>query len=212
MKKPSIIIIVFCICLLTLKVNSQENKKQSKIFLSSSIGNSFASTGDFNGLFVLVGLSKERKKTTLAVDVITTLHNGYNPLFFSTYPGGPVNDGSIRYSTGGVQVSFSWLYHLLNFDKHKLKLGFGAGVRYQSSSYYDSYQILYPALTGLDFPVVVFSNREPMRTISALPMLQLNYEIKLSKKINIGALGSFQIDTNGDNFLNYGVKFGYQLL
>ncbi len=210
-KKNIVICIVISSILFSNTSTAQlEKPSTSNWYINASTGKSIASTGDMRGMFFSVGLMKEKRKLTYMFDILTTLHDGKDNLFFTGYRPG-VHDGSVRYSTGGIQVTCNLLWHIINTDKHKFKGGIGGGIRYQSSSMHDGYAIFYPGATGLNFPVIVMDNREPMRTISVLPMVQFNYQYKINSKWVIGAMSSFQIDTNGDNFLNYGIKAGYQI-
>lgn len=194
----------------SMDINAQTKAKQSLNYLYLSSGSSLASTGDISGFFVSVGLQKSKNNWTHSFELSTTIHDGFNGLYFQL-PNGQINDGSIRFSTGGIQLEGLSALNLFQGNKSNLSFGLGLVLRYQSTSRYDQYEVQYPALTGLSYPVIIFFNEEPMRTFAAAPIARFFYDYKISKKLLLGVSTSFQVDTNGDNFLNSGLKIGYQL-
>lgn len=126
-----------------------------------------------------------------------TIHDGSDPLYFKDLDGRP-NDGSIRWVTGGVQVESHLGYALLRNTHHELLVQIGGLVRYQSTSIYDHYEILFPAATNLKFPVIVIDNRGPMRTIAIGASGQIQYNYIIKKIFSLGVLTGLQVDTNGD--------------
>lgn len=203
-------LILACI-ILQLSANAQDITRSSNYFLGVGFGNSFTGTGDMKGYFFSVNLCKEQKRFSYVLDITTTLNDNIRKLYFEGYTPTGLHDGSIKASAGGIQLTGIVNYHLINVNKHKLQLGLGGGFRYQSSSVPDGYSIFYPAATGLSFPVIVFDTREPIRTFTLLPILQVGYEFKLNNKWRLGLQSTFQTDTNGDTFLNYGLRTAYQI-
>lgn len=167
--------------------------------LQLSIGYSKHGTGDMRGYSFSVDYSKKmKKKFEWTVSIGSTIHDYIFPLVYE-YPVGNTVDASIRSTTAGIQSSFSVGYCFLNSKTNKLKMSLGGLIRYQSSSYYDAVAVLYPALTSLPYPVVVFQNTTPQKTVSIGAIANLSYNYKISPKLGIGTLAAFQFDSNGDN-------------
>jgi hypothetical protein len=161
-------------------------------------GTSFNGTGDIRGISFNSGYSKYfKKKACLIGEIGGTLHDGEWPLFF-TAPNGEIIDGSIRYTTGGIQASAGIGYSAVRTSEHEVQLRLSSLLRYQSSSYYDDVSILYPAATGLTFPVIVFNNKTPQRTFAVGGIGAVAYNYTIKNKITIGLLAGLQTDTNGD--------------
>ncbi len=193
-----------------LLAQNNANKK-SDIYLSVSSGMSFATTGDIPGFYLSTGIQKNNKRWTHSFELSTSIHDGFDGLFYQLSPTSPLYDGSIRYSTAGVQLSAISSLAILKNQKNNFGFGLGVVLRYQSTSLYDMYETQYPAYTGLSYPVIIFRHREPMRTFAVAPITQLFYQYAVSKKWLLGLNVSFQVDTNGDNFFNRGLKLGYKL-
>ncbi len=162
-------IFTFCLLLISCLSISQKNddflgERQLNFF----IGRSLHVTGDMRGLIFNTEYSKILKKRLSGiVGVGGTIHDGVLPNYF-TYPDGREIDGSIRYTTAGIQSKIEIGYNLMKTNKQGLQIRAGAVLRYQTSSYYDDVSILYPAAgTGVPFPVIVFNNRTPQRTFAA---------------------------------------------
>jgi hypothetical protein len=206
MKKIVIVVLMF----ISLDIQAQNEIKDSSNFIFISSGLSLASTGDLSGFHVLIGFQKRKKKWSYILELATTIHDGFNSLFYQL-PSGNLNDGSIRFTTAGIQIAGISFLNLFKNNKSTVDFGFGGLLRYQTSSRYDMYEIQYPGLTGLSYPVIVFYNTEKMRTFAIGSIAKLSYHFNLSKKLIFGINSSFQIDTNGDNFLNTGLKFGCRL-
>ncbi|MBY0476143.1 MAG: hypothetical protein K2Q24_00710 [Chitinophagaceae bacterium] len=139
----------------------------------------------------------------------STIHDGNIPLLFE-YPSGNAIDGSIRYTTAGFQTVFSFGYDFIKSDKNSLLFKIGVPLRYQSSSYYDNVIILYEPITSLPFPVIIFNNRTPQKTLAIGLSPQIAYNFIISNKIVIGLSGSFQFDTNGDNISSLSFTIGHR--
>jgi hypothetical protein len=148
-----------------------------------------------------------KKRLSWTVGIGGTIHDGVYPLIFNDPPGNSV-DGSIRYTPVGVQVSGNIGYSIIKSNNHDFKFGLGALLRYQSSSYFDNLGILYPAGTGLPFPVVIFQNFTAQKTLAVGGSGQFQYNYMLSKKLTVGIVTGLQIDTNGDTITQLGLAVG----
>ncbi len=178
--------------------------------ISLSGGNSFSGSGDIDGIFIKAGFQKKLKRWNYNLFFNTTIHDHIKPVFFQTSSGQTI-DASMRHSVSGIELTPMIGFSLISIEKHDLSFGLGATVRYQSNGDNDSYSLLYPAATGLPMPVFSFQNREKLRTFAVGPIGQLSYDFDISKNFLIGAMTSFQFDTNGDSFWNYGLKLGCRL-
>lgn len=140
----------------------------------------------------------------------STIHDGKFALFYE-YPQGRIVDGSILYTNAGIQFTGSIGYSLLKKSRSQLEIQLGGMLRYQSSSFSDSVTILYPAFTGLDYPVVLFDNQSKSRTLSPGMSSALTYNYNFYKKYLIGGGTNFQFDSNGDNIFNVKFSLGMML-
>lgn len=203
---------IFCISLIMLPVLCIAQTKPGKAekIISISGGNSFSGTGDIAGIFIKAGFQKKVNRWNYNLFLNTTIHDHIKPIFFQTSSGQTI-DASIRHSVSGIELTPVICYSLWSMKKHDLYFGLGATLRYQSNGDNDSYALLYPAATGLSMPVLYFQNREKLRTFAIGPIGQLAYDFDISKNLLIGTMTSFQFDTNGDSFWNYGLKLGYRL-
>lgn len=186
--------------LLVVNVSFSQKKKllDVKQELNLTVGSSFHGTGDLRGVIMNTEYTKNLKKRVgLSFSLGGTLHDGSQSLFFVA-PTGQNIDGSIRYTTGGLQFGSHLGYSLIKTTNHRFQVRAGGLLRYQSSSVYDGIAILYPAGTGFPVPVIVFNNTSPQRTFSIGASTQLSYNYNINNKIAVGFLAGFQIDSNGD--------------
>lgn len=192
---------LFIFLLIVAKVSfSQKNKAPNfEHLLNISTGSSFHGSGDMRGVIINTEYSKNLKKRIgLSFSLGSTLHDGTYPLFFVS-PSGENIDGSIRYTTGGLQFASHLGYDLIKTNNHQFQLRVGGLFRYQSSSYFDDLSIFYPAgETGLPVPAIVFNNTTPQRTFAVGASAQLFYNYTINDKFAIGLLAGFQTDSNGD--------------
>lgn len=176
--------------------------------LNISIGSSFHGTGDMRGVIVNTGYSKYYKsRIGLSLLLGATLHDKSNPLFY-TGPRGENIDGSIRYTTGGLQFSGLMGYSLIKTTNHRFEIRAGGLLRYQSSSLANDVTILYPAGSGLPVPVLILRNYDSQRTFTVGASAQLFYNYKISQKLSAGLLAGFQTDTNGDVIRQLSISVG----
>lgn len=187
---------------------SQSNTNLQE-FIGLSFGRSFHGTGDLRGVAFNSVYSKEfGKKYSWVATIGGTLHDGEWDLFYDSPGTGERIDGSIRYTTGGIQSTFGVNYNLIQFQRSAIYLGLNALLRYQSTSYYDGVVITYPPVTGYPIPLINFVNLTPARTIAVGGTLKIGYNYATTKNILFGILGEFQIDTNGDALNQIGLIVG----
>lgn len=200
----------YCIIIsfLLFSLTNVKAQKSNQLYLTS--GTSLAGTGDIRGFYIGTGLQHVNKRWHVYYELSTTIHDGSNPLFFET-TNGDLIDASIRYNTTGIQASSIFAYNFLKSKIHVLNAGAGPLIRYQSSSYYDAYTIVYPIASGFQYPFVIFDNTSPMRTIAIGANIQTSYQYNFYKKFSLGLRTNFQFDTNGDIFFNKGLSLGYKL-
>lgn len=208
--RSRLLVTSICSLLLSIPSISQTAPKQGQpIFLYANANRAFASTGDNYGLSVAIGVEKQTKKRgSITLEMLTTIHDDERGLFFEYPPGGPVNNGSIRTTTAGVQLAGMLGHALVKTNHWNLIAKLGALVRYQSTSIPDSYEIQYPAMTNLPYPVIVFDHWEPMRTYAVGGIGKLALRYNFNSNLSIEASSAFQADSNGDNFAHYGLSIG----
>jgi hypothetical protein len=171
---------------------------QPKHFVQLTAGRNTHGSGDSRGVsFNTVYSTYFKERFSWIAGIGATLNDGSYPLFY-TSPGGETIDGSIRYTTGGIQLSFGGGYSIIKKTNHELQVQISSVFRYQSTSYPDDVSILFPAGTGLPIPVVVFNNTSPQRTFAIGGAGTVFYNYTLKNKINLGLLAGLQTDTNGD--------------
>lgn len=186
--------------------NAQKINLQNR-HLNLSAGQSFNGSGDINGLIYSAEYSKFfRNRISYALTLSGTIHDEEDTLFI-TPPSGNLVNSSIRGTTAGVQFAAHLGFSILKNANHNLQFKLGVLGRYQSSSS-PGYTILYPALTGLTFPVLYLEHYAPQRTFAFGGSTQLRYDYTIRKKITIGVLSGFQTDTNGDNITQLSLSIG----
>lgn len=197
---------MFCL----LDCFAQSDKPKYKRSLDLSLGRYKHGSGDLKGAGFILQYNKEFKKRLFwSIGLGATLHDGSVPISYSN--NGEVIDGSIRYTTGGLQSDFSIGYSLISATHSRLQLKLGSILRYQSSSYYDEYSIYFPIVTGLPFPVVEFKNTSPQRTFSIGGITDLSYKYVLQNNMLLGTGVGLQIDSNGDVLTNISLIVGIQM-
>lgn len=197
------IILLMCV-IVGIENNSEAQKQQIQI----SFGQTYNGSGDTKGFTFATEYNKIfKKKFSWSVSFGGTIDGGTFPLFFE-YPIGQINDGSVNYTIAGFQVTSHLAYYFLNSPQHQIYFRLGALLRYQSSSYWDTFNVLYPPLTGLPYPVIVFENTTPPKTLAIGGTTQIGYAYTINKKISIGLLAGFQFDTQGDNISQLSLTLG----
>ncbi|MCY7352575.1 MAG: hypothetical protein LH606_18285 [Cytophagaceae bacterium] len=188
-------VLAFSLSHLSFAQNSQSDFNES---VSIHAGMAKHGTGDLSGFLVNVEYQKRfKKKVFWYLAFGSTLHDGYFPLYYKELNGDPI-DGSIRHTTGGVQLTGGVGLNFVKTRRHELGIQAGTLVRYQSSSYFDDLAIYHPIVTTFPYPAIVFRNRTPQRTLAVGGMGRLFYNFSLTNHFFIGLNAGLQGDTNGD--------------
>ena len=171
-------------------------------------GRSVHGTGDMVGLTFHTEYAEYfKKRFCWTIGLGGTIHDGSFPVFFND-PSGNQIDGSIRYTTAGVQTTSFLGYDLITTSEHEFQIRLGALLRYQSSSISDEMSVYYPLATGLPIPVNAFVNHTPQKTFALGGSTQILYNYTINQKVSIGFLTGFQIDTNGDTISQISLTIG----
>lgn len=201
-------LLLICSSAIFIATGFGQVKSNPDQFISLNIGRSINGTGDMRGVAYNTVYSKTfRKRFSWIVTFGGTLHDDSDDLFFSDQDGNTV-DGSIRYTTGGIQSTFGVNYNFVQTARSEIYVGLNALLRYQVTSYYDAVAVIYPIVTGLPYPVVSFQNLTPARTFAVGGGMRLGYNYTTHKNILLGILGEFQMDTEGDVLSQLGLMVG----
>ncbi|MBM3922000.1 MAG: hypothetical protein FJ340_02200 [Sphingomonadales bacterium] len=166
--------------------------------LQFALGTNFNGTGDTKGLGFLTEYNKKfKKRLSWSVSLGGTINDGSFGILYE-YPQGQQRDGSVRYTIAGFQGTSHLGFSVFSSNTGNLVFRLGSVIRYQSSSYWDIVNILYEPITGLPYPVIVFENTSPQKTLALGGSSQLSYSYTLKNRICLGILASFQFDTQGD--------------
>jgi hypothetical protein len=155
-------------------------------------------TGDMKG--IVYGVSYRNylsRRLSVAADLRSTINNSIEPIFYAG-PAGRITDGSIRFTTAGVQVGVNAGFSIIRSREHEFMVSLGGFGRYQSSNYPDIYSISYNQSNPLQGPTVSFDNRSPQKTFTAGYLVQTRYNYTFLNKFFAGPGLAFQNDTNGD--------------
>jgi len=196
--KGSKLIISILLCFSSWSIAAQDGFHLELNVLRTKHG-----TGDMLGMSYNTNFVKRFKKNlSYVISVGGSTHQWKRELFFTV--NGRENDGSILNVTSGFQVGFGLDYKFINSKNHKFGIRGLAFCRYQSTSLPDAFSILYPIITGVDFPVIYFEQTSPSQTFAVGLDLSLVYNIRIYKSFSLNLIGDFQFDTNGDNIIGYG--------
>lgn len=207
-KTPMKTIILFLFVFSTVAC-AQENVHQTSVQLF--FGRSFHGTGDVFGIEYGGSYAAHLSKRTFwFAEVGGSIHDGVFPVYY-TRSSGEVIDASIYYTTAGLQASVGAGVALLQRNRHALQARVGVMGRYQSSSYWDRVEVIYPPLTGLDFPVAHFINTTPKKTMSLGGRGSLSYSYTFKSALFVSLNGSLQTDSNGDTLTSTFLGFGKRL-
>ncbi|TXD53501.1 MULTISPECIES: hypothetical protein [unclassified Polaribacter] len=161
-------------------------------------------TGDLNGISFSSNYIKPIKKNlSYLITIGGSTHQGKNELIYNL--NGKDIDGSILYTTSGIQLGFGLDYNLIKIKKHKFNVRLIPFIRYQSTSIPDVSTILYPPITELPLPVIYFEQFRPSETIAAGLESNLIYNLTLFNTVSLNLIASFQFDTNGDTLRGLGI-------
>ena len=117
-----------------------------------------------------------------------------------------------------MQLNGNYGFSIIKKSKNDFGIGLGTVLRYQTTSINDEVMYIWPSSGGYGpgffekYPYVLMSiiNTEPQQTFAVGASLNLFYNYNISKKILVGIVPAFQLDTNGDTFQNISLKAGYR--
>ena len=169
---------------------------------------SFNGTGDIWGPgFSIRYTNYFKKRISWGVWLGCTIHDKNWPIDFIDSTG-RTYDISIRNTTAGIQGGGNIAYSVVRSQMHEFKVELGGVIRYQSTSNPDITTVLYPALTGIPFPVYVFQQTSPQRTLAIGANFQVSYNFNFNNQVSVGIIAGLQTDTNGERILPIGVTVG----
>jgi len=190
------------------KLLSQHNSELLNNSLQLDIARSKHGTGDSPGFIMNAEYKKYfRQRLSFSIGLGATINDGSVPIFYTDQNGNNI-DASIRYNTDGLQLSSKLGISFIKNTDNDFGFQIGPLLRYQSSSYYDELNVLFPLLTGLPFPVTATINNSPQKTYSLGGLAQLYYNHAINDKVYIGVSIGLQTDTNGDTIKQAGLACG----
>src|SRR5688572_5478695 len=137
-----------------------------------------------------------------------TIHDKVWPIDFIDSSTGRIIDISIRNMAAGLQGGGNIAYSVVRSQMHEFKLELGGVIRYQSTTTPHITTVLYPALTGIPFPVYVFQQNSPQRTLAIGANFQMSYNFSFNNRVSVGIIAGLQTDTNGERILPIGITVG----
>lgn len=206
-----IVKLLFLFLFIYTSVNAQKNIQGLKKSVQLDIGFGKHGTGDLNGLNINSEYKRFfRKNLSISFGLGATLHDGAFPVIYSDGNGSLI-DASYRHTTGGIQLTSKVGISFIKSRINDFGLQVGPILRYQSSSYFDEINVLYPAATGLPMPVIAIINKSPQKTLSAGGIGQLYYNYTIKNNVFVGLSAAMQIDTNGDLINQMAISCGLRL-
>lgn len=206
-----IVKLLFLFLFIYTSVNAQKNIQDLKKSVQLDIGFGKHGTGDINGLNINSEYKRFfRKNLSISFGLGATLHDGAFPILYSDGNGNLI-DASYRYTTGGIQLTSKVGISFIKSTINDFGLQVGSILRYQSSSYFDEINVLYPAATGLPMPVIAIINKSPQKTLSVGGIGQFYYNYTIKSNLFVGLSAAIQIDTNGDLINQLAVSCGLRL-
>jgi hypothetical protein len=178
-----------------------------KNLLQFSAGSNLNGTGDSFGFSFFTEYSKKfKQKLTWSTSLGGTINDGTLYTIFYQTPSGQVSDGSVRYTTAGFQSASHIGYSFIASLKHDFQLRLGSVIRYQSTSLPDAVSL--EPIPGVPFPVIVFQNLSPLRTLAIGGSGQLLYNYTMKNNFCLGMLAGLQFDTQGDTIFQFMFTIG----
>jgi hypothetical protein len=191
--------IIFSLLLYSSILYSQKNTQ-----LELNISRSTHGTGDINGFnFSSNYINTINNKLSYLISFGGSTHHGKDVLFYNV--DNRNIDGSILFTTSGIQLGFGLDYKFINFKTHTFRFRLVPFLRYQSTSIPDVSTILFPPLTELPIPVIFFEQNTPSETLAIGLETNIVYNFSVSSSISLNLVGSFQFDTNGDTIRGFGL-------
>lgn len=176
--------------------------------LQLQVGYSMNGTADMKGGSFNVNYKQYfRRHFYFNAGVGATVHNDQFGIFYYNSLDHYI-DGSVRYTTGGMQAFGGIGYCPIRTPHSELELRLNALVRYQASSLSDIIAVDLPAGTGLPYPVVELYNTSKARTVSVGGLLQLGYNYAIGRKTYLGLAASYQTDSESDGITDFSVTIG----
>lgn len=197
---------IFSILFVTSIFSQQTTKKSN---LEAHFNWARHGTGDINGF--LYGVNYQQnfgKKIYWVVGFEGTFHDDPQGVPLSFEYQGKTFNSDIRYVIAGMQLIGGVKYNLIQSDKHSVGVSIFTLLRYQADSINDVIVTSYPANTNLPIPVRILINEEPSRTFAVGGIIRLHYSYTFGKNFYAGIQAGFQADTNEDNIIQAGLKFG----
>lgn len=196
------------------KVNAQESKP---FWLGVNVNRSFASSGDYYGIMTNVFIEKPTKKNGIVgLELGFNMHSEIAKELLVPNPRNPNEIIDMSYWTvmSGFQLGAYAGKQFKIGKKHFLRTDIGPIIRLQFNSN-DGYAVFYPPATNLPFPVIVFENTPynvNRKTFAVGAKGAFQYRYQLSEKWQLGLYSSLQLDSQGDNFINYGLTVATRFL
>ncbi len=163
-----------------------------------SAGKSWHGTGDLDGLVAEVCYEHYiAKLVSFSTALTTTIHYGKDDGFNDQSPGITPDTRLMRFTTAGLQISSLVNFAVLSLTAHKIQIGAGPLLRFQSTSHPSQYGY-YQNQGSFPEPFYVIYDPGKQNTITAGFGLSLMYLAKINKKYQVGIKASFQNDTNSD--------------
>jgi hypothetical protein len=211
MKKATLFLLAFAVLQAAF---SQENHA-----LQLSAGRSFHGTGDLPGLSLDVAYDHSfLKRLDLTTGLTTTIHSGKDrsPEFTFILPDQTTQTfktpdrGMLRYTTAGVQLTSVLNYNFIARPRHKLRIGGGPVLRYESSSQPVGWGYTFNPNEN-ELPVYTFGEFGNLHQLSVGYNLGFSYLFKISSRYQTGVRAWFQSDTNGSTITHLSLVFGRYL-
>ena len=178
--------------------------------LQLTAGYSLHGSGDMKG----IGAGAEyirysSKKLFLNYNLRSTINNQKHEIIINNISAGTTQDASIRFTTAGIQLGVDAGFDFIKSKVLNSSISLGGFVRYQSASNgTDGYSLYGPAATGLPTILVEYSNKTPQETVAFGGLLQLQFNVNVSRQWYMGLVPRFQTDTNGDAIVLLGLSVG----
>lgn len=166
--------------------------------LQLSGGKSWHGTGDLSGFMAEVGYSHNfSRHFNLTTGLTTMIHSGKDNGLNSIMPGASPDESLMRFTTASIQLTPVANFAPLRIGPHKLYLGGGGLVRFQSTSRPGMY--LYSQDSNR-YPTSFYSfyNREDFTTLSVGYTFGPSLIVQAARNYQVGVKAMFQNDTNSD--------------
>lgn len=208
----NLITICLLVCSVFINAQTEDTPDLKKETFHVYFGRSFHGSGDIRGF--AYGLVYERsisKRWITSLSFDSSLNDSEQRLFIFEDPNGNIINSTQHDVVAGFQLTAGLGYRFINNKRHRFALHPGILFRYQASSLNDIETTLFPGITGFPIPIRIIENYEQNRTFAVGGALRLHYDYVFNSKYILGLQGAWQIDTNGDAFAHWGLRFGVTL-